>query len=80
MQHILRRRPVGAEEIESIEVEIPDFLDRHGAVHAPQTGLEAKYSLEYDLAAIALDGTGRHPPVHRRGGADARWRSRSCSG
>ena len=25
-------------------------------IHAPQTGLEAKYSLEYDLAAIALDG------------------------
>ena len=24
--------------------------------HAPQTGLEAKYSLEYDMATIALDG------------------------
>jgi 2-methylcitrate dehydratase PrpD len=24
--------------------------------HFPQTGLEAKYSLEYDLATIALDG------------------------
>ena len=24
--------------------------------HSPQTGLEAKYSLEYDLAAITLDG------------------------
>jgi 2-methylcitrate dehydratase PrpD len=24
--------------------------------HDPQTGLEAKYSLEYDLATIALDG------------------------
>ena len=24
--------------------------------HDPQTGLEAKYSLEYDVATIALDG------------------------
>ena len=24
--------------------------------HQPRTGLEAKYSIEYDLAAIALDG------------------------
>lgn len=24
--------------------------------HAPQTGLQAKYSVEYDLAVIALDG------------------------
>jgi 2-methylcitrate dehydratase PrpD len=56
MQQILRRRAVSAEEIESIDVEIPDFLTDMMPIHAPETGLEAKYSLEYDVATIALDG------------------------
>ena len=34
--------------------------------HDPRTGLEAKYSLEYDLATIALDGRAGVAPVHRR--------------
>jgi 2-methylcitrate dehydratase PrpD len=56
MQNILRRRPIEPEEIDSIEVEINDFLTDMVPYHAPQTGLEGKYSLEYDVVAIALDG------------------------
>jgi 2-methylcitrate dehydratase PrpD len=56
MQQILRRRPIEPEEIDSIEVEINDFLTDMVPYHAPQTGLEGKYSLEYDVVAIALDG------------------------
>jgi 2-methylcitrate dehydratase PrpD len=56
MQHILRRRPVAPDEIESIAVEIPEFLTDMVPIHAPRTGLEAKYSLEYDVVTIALDG------------------------
>jgi 2-methylcitrate dehydratase PrpD len=56
MQQILRDRPVKPDEIASIDVEIPEFLVDMVPIHEPRTGLEAKYSLEYDLAAIALDG------------------------
>jgi 2-methylcitrate dehydratase PrpD len=56
LQKIVRGRPTSYEEIESIEAEIPDFLTSMVPYHLPQTGLEAKYSLEYDLVAIALDG------------------------
>src|SRR6185312_6354603 len=56
MQSILRRRPLQSDEVDSIEVEINDFLTDMVPYHSPQTGLEAKYSLEYDLAVIALDG------------------------
>jgi 2-methylcitrate dehydratase PrpD len=56
MQSILRRRPTQSDEVESIEVEINDFLTDMVPYHSPQTGLEAKYSLEYDVAVITLDG------------------------
>jgi len=56
LQQILRRRPVTPDEIEAIEVEIPDFLTDMVPIHEPRSGLEAKYSLEYDVVAIALDG------------------------
>jgi len=56
LQQILRRRPVTPDEIESIDVEIPEFFTEMVPIHAPRTGLEAKYSLEYDVVAIALDG------------------------
>jgi 2-methylcitrate dehydratase PrpD len=56
MQSIVRRRPTQPEEIDSIEVSINDFLTDMVPFHAPQTGLEGKYSLEYDMAAIVLDG------------------------
>jgi 2-methylcitrate dehydratase PrpD len=56
LQQILRRRPATPEEIASIDVEIPEFLTAMLPFHAPSTGLEAKYSLEYNLAAVALDG------------------------
>jgi 2-methylcitrate dehydratase PrpD len=56
LQKIVRARPVKFDEIEEIEVGIPAFLMPMMPYSDPQTGLEAKYSLEYDLATIALDG------------------------
>jgi 2-methylcitrate dehydratase PrpD len=56
LQKILGRRPTRPAEIDSIEIEINDFLTDMVPFHDPRTGLEAKYSLEYDLAVIALDG------------------------
>jgi len=56
LQQLLKARPTAPGEIESITVEISDFLMTMMPYHAPETGLQAKYSLEYDLAAIALDG------------------------
>jgi 2-methylcitrate dehydratase PrpD len=56
LQRILKRRPTPVDSIESIEVYINDFLMDNVPYHAPHTGLEGKYSLQYDLAAIALDG------------------------
>jgi 2-methylcitrate dehydratase PrpD len=56
LMRILERRPTAPDEIESIDIEIDSFLLPMVPYHDPQTGLEAKYSLEYDLATIALDG------------------------
>jgi 2-methylcitrate dehydratase PrpD len=56
LQQILRRHPIEPDEIEAIDVEIPEFLLPMVPFHDPDTGLRAKYSLEYDMAAIALDG------------------------
>jgi 2-methylcitrate dehydratase PrpD len=56
MQRIVRRRPTRPEEVESIEVSINDFLTDMVPFHEPRTGLQAKYSVEYDMAAIVLDG------------------------
>jgi len=56
MQQIVRRRPFDPDEVESIEVEIPEFLVDMVPIHDPQTGLQGKYSLEYDVVAVALDG------------------------
>jgi 2-methylcitrate dehydratase PrpD len=58
IQNIVRRRPVAPEEIEAIEVEFPAFLEPNVPYTSPQTGLEAKYSLEYDVVTIALHGKG----------------------
>ena len=56
LQQIIRDRPLEPDEIATIDVEIPEFLTDMVTIHEPRTGLEAKYSLEYDLAAIAIDG------------------------
>lgn len=56
LQKVLRRRPTEPGDIEAIEVEIPEFLLPMVPFHEPTRGLEGKYSLEYDLAVIALDG------------------------
>jgi len=56
LQSIQRVRPIDPSEIEAISVEIPDFLTDMVPFHEPRTGLQAKYSLEYDLVTIALDG------------------------
>ena len=56
LQQILRRNPAEPDEIESIVVHLPAFLMDMLPYHQPRTGLEAKYSIEYDLVAVALDG------------------------
>ncbi len=56
MQDIVRRSSLVAADIASIEVEIPEFLTDMVPFHEPRTGLEGKYSLEYSLATVALDG------------------------
>jgi 2-methylcitrate dehydratase PrpD len=56
LQQIVRRRPAHLDEIESITVYLPAFLMDMMPYHQPRTGLQAKYSIEYDLVAIALDG------------------------
>ena len=56
LQHVLRARPVAPAQIAAIDVEIPEFLLPMVPFHDPVTGLQAKYSLEYDMAAVALDG------------------------
>ena len=56
LQKIVRRQPIDPSEIDSITVSFPAFLTEMMPYHDPKTGLEGKYSIEYDLAAIALDG------------------------
>ncbi len=56
LQRIVRDQPIDPEDVESIEVEIPEFLTDMVPIHEPVTGLQGKYSLEYCLATIALDG------------------------
>ena len=56
VQQILRERTLDPADIDSIDVEIPGFLTDMVPVHDPATGLEAKYSLEYDVATVLLDG------------------------
>ncbi len=56
MQRIRARRPFTPNEIDAIVVEMPGFLMEMLPFHTPRSGLEAKYSIEYDVAAIALEG------------------------
>jgi 2-methylcitrate dehydratase PrpD len=56
LQRIVRRRPTDPDEIDSIVVSLPAFLTEMLPYHEPRTGLEAKYSIEYDMVAVALDG------------------------
>ncbi len=56
MQRIVRNNEMTAEQIETIEVEIPAFLTDMVPIHEPASGLQAKYCLEYDVAVIAIDG------------------------
>ena len=55
---ILDDHPLKAEQIESIDVRLPAFLEQSKPFHHPQTGLEGKYSVEYDMVAMVLDGQG----------------------
>ena len=56
LAQILHDHPAKPDEIESIEVRLNDFLMDSKPYRSPETGLQAKYSVEYDLAAMALDG------------------------
>jgi 2-methylcitrate dehydratase PrpD len=56
MLNIVKKRPFKAEEVEAIDIHVNDFLLPNVPYDNPQTGLEGKYSLEYDVAVIVLDG------------------------
>jgi 2-methylcitrate dehydratase PrpD len=55
LQKIVRSHAFSHDQIAAIEVEFPAMLHQFMPYARPQTGLEAKYSLEYGLVAIALD-------------------------
>jgi 2-methylcitrate dehydratase PrpD len=56
MREILETETIDSSEIASIHATVNDFLMPSKPYHAPTTALTAKYSVEYDLAAMALDG------------------------
>jgi 2-methylcitrate dehydratase PrpD len=56
MLNILQRRSIAPEEIETINVYLNGFLMPNLPFHAPKTGLQGKYSIEFDVAAVALYG------------------------
>jgi 2-methylcitrate dehydratase PrpD len=56
LQKIVRSHSFTHDQIASIEVEFPGFLHQFMPYSRPQVGLEGKYSMEYGLVAIALDG------------------------
>jgi 2-methylcitrate dehydratase PrpD len=56
MREIIETEKIDPSEIASIHATVNDFLMPSKPYHAPTTGLTAKYSVEYDLAALALDG------------------------
>jgi 2-methylcitrate dehydratase PrpD len=56
LQKIVRDHAFSHDQIAAIEVEFPAMLHQFMPYDRPQTGLEGKYSLEYGLVAIALDG------------------------
>jgi 2-methylcitrate dehydratase PrpD len=56
LQKIVQAHPFSHEQVAAIEVEFPAMLHQFMPYSRPQTGLEGKYSMEYALVAIALDG------------------------
>jgi 2-methylcitrate dehydratase PrpD len=58
MQSILAKHPAGPQDIESIEVHLSRLLIDELHQHKPQTGLQAKFSIEYAVTTIVLDGRG----------------------
>lgn len=56
LREILEKEKFDSSEVVSIRATVNDFLMPSKPYHAPTTGLTAKYSVEYDLAAMALDG------------------------
>jgi 2-methylcitrate dehydratase PrpD len=56
MRELLETEMIDSSQIASIRATVNDFLMPSKPYHAPTTALTAKYSVEYDLAAMALDG------------------------
>lgn len=56
LQKIVRAHSFSHDQVAAIEVEFPAMLHQFMPYDRPQTGLEGKYSMEYALVAIALDG------------------------
>jgi 2-methylcitrate dehydratase PrpD len=54
MLDLLQRRPLSAEEIERITVSLSDLHALILRNHRPQTGLEAKFSMEFAMAAAII--------------------------
>jgi 2-methylcitrate dehydratase PrpD len=55
LHNLMDERPIAVDDIESIDVYIHEFLMSELPYHLPRTGLEAKFSVEYALATIAID-------------------------
>jgi 2-methylcitrate dehydratase PrpD len=53
---IQRAHSFRPDDIEAIDVSVNAFLIPSKPYHDPQTGMEAKFSIEYDIAAQALHG------------------------
>ena len=70
MQQILRDRPFEPRMSSRSMSRFPGFLTGMVPFHEPLTGLQAKYSLEYDLATVVLDGrAGIHQYTDEASGA-----------
>jgi 2-methylcitrate dehydratase PrpD len=56
LREIVEKEKFDPADVVSIHATVNDFLMPSKPYHAPTTGLTAKYSVEYDLAAMAVDG------------------------
>ena len=66
LQQILRDRPVAPDEIEAIDVEIPEFLTDMVPFHAPRTGTRGEVQPRVRRRRDRARRARRHPAVHRR--------------
>ena len=58
VQEIMREHPFTPEQVESVECHVPRGVLHVLPYQTPSTGLEAKFSLEYGVATMIIDGKG----------------------